>query len=75
MASSLSLILNTKFSSMFLEIYSMQYSFAVCLPRSDELWVYDQDYISTIFGSSLNSYMHDLISLQVSSNYRFSLAY
>ena len=34
MASSLSLILNTMFSLMFLEIYLMQYSFAVCLPRS-----------------------------------------
>ena len=59
MASSLSLVLNTKFSSMFLEIYSMQYKvlldvlgdlfdvilFAVCLLRSDELWVYDQDYL------------------------------
>ena len=34
--------------------------FAVCLSRSDELWVYDQDYLWTIFNSSLNSYMHDL---------------
>ena len=49
--------------------------FTVCLSRSDELWIYDQDYLLTIFDSYLNSYMYDLISLQVSSNYRFSLAY
>src|SRR5215216_3025611 len=42
MASSLSLIFNTMFSSMFLEIYLMQSSFAVCLSRSDELCIYDQ---------------------------------
>ena len=40
----------------------------MCLLRSDELWVYEQDYLWILFGSSLNSYMHDLISLQVSSN-------
>ena len=40
--------------------------FAVCLSRSDELWVYDQDYLGTIFDSSLKYFMHDLISLQVS---------
>ena len=42
MASSLSLIVNTMLSLMFLEIYSMQYSFVVCLLRSDELLIYDQ---------------------------------
>ena len=49
--------------------------FAMCLPRSDELWVYDQDYLWTIFDSSLNSYMHDLISFQVSLDYQFGSAY
>ena len=75
MASSLSLDLNTKFSSIFLEIYSMQSSSVVRLLRSDELWIYDQVYLRIIFVSSLNSSMHDLISLQVSSNYQFGLAY
>ena len=49
--------------------------FAVCLSRSNELWVYDQYYLRTIFDSSLNSFMCDLLSLQVSSNYQFGLAY
>ena len=43
--------------------------------ETDELWVYDQDYVGTIFESSLNSFMYDLLSLQVSSNYQFGLAY
>ena len=43
--------------------------------ETDELWVYDSDYVCTILDSSLNSYMHDLISLQVSLNYQFGLAY
>ena len=75
MASSLSLDLNTKFSSILLEIYWMQSSFAMCLSRSDELWVYDLDYLLTIFDSSLNSFMYDWFPLQVSSDYRFGLAY
>ena len=41
MASSLSLDLNTKFSSILLEIFDV-ILFAVCLSRSDELWVYDE---------------------------------
>ena len=49
--------------------------FAVCLSRSDELWVYDQVYLWTIFDSSLKSFMHDWLSLQVSSNYQFSSSY
>ena len=39
------------------------------------MWVYDQDYLRTVFDSSLKSFMHDLISLQVSSNYEFGLVY
>ena len=31
----------------------------MCLSRSDELWVYDQDYLREIFGSFLNSFMYD----------------
>ena len=38
----------------------------MCLSRSDELWVYDPDYLRTIFESSLNSFMYDWLSLQVS---------
>ena len=49
--------------------------FAVCLLRSDELWVYDQVYLCEIFESPLNSFMYDWLSLQVSSNYQFGLAY
>ena len=41
----------------------------------DELWVYDSTYLWKIFDSSLNSFMYDLLSLQVSSNYQFGLAY
>ena len=41
----------------------------------DELWVYDQVYLCTIFESSLNSLMYDWLSLQVSLNYQFGLAY
>ena len=41
----------------------------------DEFWVYDQDYLRTIFESSLDSFMYDWLSLQVSSNYQFGLAY
>ena len=42
----------------------------MCLSRSDELWVYDQVYLLTIFESPLNSFMYDWLSLQVSSNYQ-----
>ena len=38
--------------------------------ETDKLWVYDQDYLLTIFESSLNSFMYDWLSLQVSSNFR-----
>ena len=41
----------------------------------DELWVYDPAYLRTTFESSLNSFMYDGLSLQVSSNYQFGLAY
>ena len=56
MASSLSLIFNTMFSAMFVEIYSMQSSFAVHLLRSDELWIYDQiiyEYYSSLLWTLL----------------------
>ena len=43
--------------------------------ETDELWVYDKVYLSAIFESSLNSFMYDWLSLQVSSNYQFGLAY
>ena len=75
MASSLFFDLNTMFSPSLVEIYSMYTLFAVCLSRSDELWVYDQFYLLIIFESSLNSFMYDWLSLQVSSNYQFGLAY
>ena len=42
--------------------------------ETDELWVYDQVYLCIIFESSLNSFMYDWLSLQVSSNYLFGLA-
>ena len=42
---------------------------------ASDVWIYNQDYLWTLFGSSLNSYMHDLLTLQVSSNYWLSLAY
>ena len=45
--------------------------FAVCLSRSNVLWVYDQVYLCEIFESLLNSFMYDWLSLQVSSNYQF----
>ena len=73
MASYLPLNLNTKFSLIFV-LFDVTL-FAVCLSRSDELWVYDQDYLGTIFESPLNSFMYDWLSLQVSSNYQFGLAY
>ena len=75
MASSFFLDLNTMFSPSLVDIYSMCTLFAVCLSRSDELWVYDQVYLCEIFESSLNSFMYDWLSLQVSSNYQFGLAY
>ena len=43
--------------------------------ETDELWVYDPDYLGIIFESSLNSFMYDSLSLQISSNYQFGLAY
>ena len=42
--------------------------------ETDELWVYDQVYLGIIFESSLNSFMYDWLSLQVSLNYPFGLA-
>ena len=42
--------------------------------ETDELSVYDQVYLWTIFESSLNSFVYDWLSLQVSSNYPFGLA-
>ena len=45
MASSLSLILNTMFSVDVLGDLFDVTLFAVCLSRSDELWVYDQVYL------------------------------
>ena len=41
----------------------------------DELWVYDQVYLRTILESSLNYFLYDLLSLQVSSNDQFGLDY
>ena len=43
--------------------------------ETDELWVYDPVLSMEIFDSSLNSFMYDWLSLQVSSNYQFGLAY
>ena len=59
MASSLFLDLNTK---VLLDLLGDLFDvtlFAVCLSRSDELWVYDQVYLRTVFESSLNSFMYD----------------
>ena len=58
MASSHFLDLNTMFSSLG-DLFDV-ILFAVCLSRSDELWVYDQDYLLIIFDYSLKSFMHDL---------------
>ena len=52
MASSVSLIFNTMFSSMFFGDLFDVVLFAVCLLRSDELWVYDRVYLCIIFESS-----------------------
>ena len=43
--------------------------------ETDELGVYDQVYLRTIFESSLNSLMYDWLSLHGSLNYQFGLAY
>ena len=74
MASSLFLDLNTMFSPSPVEIYSMQSSFCGVFVETDELWVYDQVYLCIMFESSLNSFMYDWLSLQVSSNYPLGLA-
>ena len=74
MASSLFLDLNTMFSPSLVDIYSMYSSFAVCLLRLMNCgfmikFIYEQHL------NLLNSFMYDWLSLQVSSNYQFGLAY
>ena len=78
MASSLSLSLSGSQYKVLLDSLGDLFDvtlFAVCLSRSDELWVYDQVYPWKIFDSSLKYFMYYWLSLQVSSNYQFGLAY
>ena len=49
--------------------------FSGVFSRFDVLWVSDQVYLWIKFGSTLKSFMYDWLSLQVSSNYQFRLAY
>ena len=74
MASSLFLDLNTMFSPSLVRSIRCNLLFAVCLLRPMNCgfmikFIYEQ------YLNLLNSFMYDWLSLQVSSNYQFGLAY